>query len=562
MTHNLHPLCARAALCLLALSVPLRIPVAARQAAAPKKNETRKKTGTQKKSQAAGMPGGQDRQQGRHSEAGSQKQQAAQGGQQAQQLMPSLLIRWQGRPGVNRYRLQVARDERFEDIVFDGAVEGRQYVVRELPAGNYFWRVAAAAAETSAAYTRPERVSVRDSNAKVEVANVLMPADAGGWRTATGEVVGVVSAQLRSGPVVDFVGVGADGRVSAVDGASGISLWTARFNPVAPRGAVAVQRSENFTPLVVQARPNETSVVVATDGGVRALRGETGREMWRAKLEGRAASGVVTDLDADGNPEVVVLTSDPEKLYVLDGGTGRVLANQKVDGEASGAPYPLVSGGTRGVVLGLTKGRVEIRGADGAVVKDLKLEGRITTPPLIVKRGEMPILVIGTDAGMWAMSIPDLKLLGAIKADDDSLRGTLSTADLDGDGATEIVMVTKRGRVALVSTTDGNVRWYAEGATDAASATFADVNADGVLDVIVPGGNAFALGFSGRDGSLVMKIEEGGRAGEKKADGALRSLVVAPTVGGGAMLVGSDPERVGLRAVELPKGSIRAASNF
>ena len=87
----------------------------------------------------------------------------------------------------------------------------------------------------------------------------------------------------------------------------------------------------------------------------------------------------------------------------------------------------------------------------------------------------------------------------------------LVSGDLDalisGDGTSEIIMVTKKGRVALVSTIDGNVRWYSEGAPDAASATFADLNADGILDVIVPGGAAFAIGLSGRDGTLIWNID-------------------------------------------------------
>ena len=52
---------------------------------------------------------------------------------QATKLPPSILVRWQGKPGVSRYRLQLATDEKFEDVVFDQAVEGRQYVVRDLP---------------------------------------------------------------------------------------------------------------------------------------------------------------------------------------------------------------------------------------------------------------------------------------------------------------------------------------------------------------------------------------------------------------------------------------------
>jgi outer membrane protein assembly factor BamB len=476
----------------------------------------------------------------------------------AQQLPPSILVRWQGRPGVNRYRLQLATDEKFEDIVFDQAVEGRQYVVKGLPPGNYFWRVAAAAAETSISYTRPERVTLSEAATGVEVASVVMPTDTtAGWRTATGEVARLVPASLRAGGVMDFVGVSPDGRVFAVDGASGISLWTVRFNPSATNAATNEVKRVSFSPLIVTSSQGP-SVVVATVGGVRALRGETGRELWRASLSGLASSGVVTDFNGDGSAEVVVVTKDPERFYVLDGGTGRVLADQKLEGETVGAPYPLEAAGKRGVLVSFKKGRVEFRGADGAVVGEAKVEdGDVTTAPLVVARGQMTFMVVGTDNGLWAFSLPDLKVLGVIKADDDSIRGVLSAVDVDGDGAPEVVMVTKRGRVALVSTTDGNVRWYAEGATNADSVAFADVNGDGVLDVIVPGGDSFALGFSGRDGSPVMKVEDGGSraaAAAQKSSAETRPLVAAQSLGS-TMLVGGDTARMGLRALELPKNS-------
>jgi hypothetical protein len=144
-------------------------------------------------------------------------------------------------------------------------------------------------------------------------------------------------------------------------------------------------------------------------------------------------------------------------------------------------------------------------------------------------------------------------VLGVIKADDDSIRGALSASDVDGDGAPEVVMVTKRGRVALVNTTDGNVRWSMEGVPTAEAAAFADVNGDGVLDVIVPGGgDSFALAFSGRDGSLVMKVDEG-RSASQKVSTETRPLVAAQSMGA-TMLVGGDTARMGIRALELPKG--------
>jgi hypothetical protein len=517
---------------------------------AQKRNAPQKKSGAQKKTPEAQKP---DAPKTQVTTTHADGQTPA-----AHQLEPSILVRWQGRPGINRYRLQLATDEKFEDVVFDQAVEGRQYVVKGLPPGDYFWRVAAAAVETSISYSKPERVTLSGSAKGVEVASVVLPANyAAGWRTATGEVARLVPASLRTGGVTDFVGVASDGRVFAVDGASGISLWTARFNPNATAAGTAPTadaKSVAFAPLVIpsQAGPG---VVVATAGGVRALRGETGREVWRASLQGRASGGVVTDSNGDGSADVVIVTQDPERYYVLDGGTGRVLADHKLEGEAVGAPYPINAGGASGVLVSLKKGRVELRGADGESKGEAKVEGDVTTAPLVVSRGQMTFMVVGTDNGLWAFSLPDLKVLGVIKADDDSIRGALSASDVDGDGAPEVVMVTKRGRVALVNTTDGNVRWSTEGVSSAEAAAFADVNGDGVLDVIVPGGDAFALGFSGRDGSLVMKVEDG-----RAASGAAtqtRPLVAAQSMGS-MMLVGGDLARMGIRALELPKGAASA----
>jgi hypothetical protein len=551
MTHELKFL--QRPLGLLALAACLFASMAvARKTTAQKKSGAPKKTESQKKSTDKVKPGKTLLPESRKLPKMSKPV--------ATQMPPSILVRWQGKPGVNRYRLQLARDDGFEDIVFDQAVEGHQYVVKGLVPGNYFWHVAPAAAETSNAYSRTERVTLGVEE-KVEVASVIMPADASGWRTATGEVLRLSAANLRTGGVVDFVGVGADGRVFAIDGASGISLWTVRFNST-PGGPASDGKPVTFTPLVMGDAQRGVSVIVATQNGVRALRGDTGREIWRANLEGRAASGVLTDLDGDGSLDVAVVTEDAERFYVLNSSSGRTLSSQKLGSEVAGAPYPFETGGRRGVLLGLKNGRIEFRGADAAVISESKLDGDVTTAPLVAMRGQMPFLVVGSDNGLWAFSVPELKALGAIKADDDAVRGTLAAADVDGDGSSEIVMLTKRGRVALVSTVDGNVRWFAEGANEAAAAAFADVNGDGVLDVIVAGsGSIFALGFSGTDGTLVMKVVEGGKPiAEPKAGSALRTLVVTPSLSGGGMLVGGDPARMGLRAVELPKGSVRTAS--
>src|SRR5438045_6042310 len=48
-------------------------------------------------------------------------------------------LRWGARPGIFRYRLQLASDREFTDIVFDRVVSGNEYEVSDLPPGRYFW---------------------------------------------------------------------------------------------------------------------------------------------------------------------------------------------------------------------------------------------------------------------------------------------------------------------------------------------------------------------------------------------------------------------------------------
>ena len=51
-------------------------------------------------------------------------------------------IQWDKQADVSTYRLQIAADEKFRDVFFDGQVTGERYVANDLPPGSYFWRVA------------------------------------------------------------------------------------------------------------------------------------------------------------------------------------------------------------------------------------------------------------------------------------------------------------------------------------------------------------------------------------------------------------------------------------
>ena len=62
----------------------------------------------------------------------------------ARQIAFPVTIHWKRQKGVSRYRLQIAADAKFQNVFFDRPVIGDRYVVSELPAGYYYWRVASA----------------------------------------------------------------------------------------------------------------------------------------------------------------------------------------------------------------------------------------------------------------------------------------------------------------------------------------------------------------------------------------------------------------------------------
>lgn len=497
---------------------------------------------------------------------------AQSGTPQARQVGPPIRINWKAQPGVRRYRLQIARDQQFTDIVFDRIVYGVEYTANDLPNGKYYWRIAPAPEETGQ-YSQATPLQVSDGSASGTQTSVpvdrqpnsdraVMASDTTGWRTATGNVSQPIAAILRNGANPDLVGVNEEGMVYALDSTNGVALWTARFRPRARRGEPTGNGGAlPFTPVLVPTSRGTSNVLVAFEGGVRALEGGTGRELWKATVPGRAASGVAADLDGNGKAEVFIVSDGTQTLTVLDGETGKMAAQSNLDAKAVGAPSLYRTQSIRGVVLAFDGGQIEVRGGNAERVLSIKLDAVMTTPPLFVQAGSGAMVLVGTERGLIALNAGDLKPIWRVATDEDAPRGALATTDLDGDRIPDVVMVTKRGRTVAVNTVNGKIIWYSTGATDAGAATFADLDGDGVQDVIVAAGPAFAAGFSGKSGEMIWKAEDESRrtstgAGSQAA--TVRALVTAP-VGTGSVgyLIGSDSSRTGLRAVSLRGGQPR-----
>ena len=381
--------------------------------------------------------------------------------------------------------------------------------------------------------------------------------DNGGWRTVTGNIAYPVAAHLRSTSTYDLVGVNSNGSVYALDGTNGSALWTTRFRLNANLPEPPTGTAFSFNPVVFRAANGLANVVVAYDGGVRALEGASGAELWRTSLPAGALSG--TAAEGSANPTIFIVSGSGQEFLLLNGDTGAIVGRSALLARPFGAPIAFVNKNAVNLVIVFDGGFVELRNMKGELVRSVKLANP-TTPPVFVVGPRGGLVLVGTLDGLMALDAGDLHSVGRVAIEDDWPRGKLSVDDLDGDGAPEVVMITNRARVIAMNTTDGKIRWEADGATDAASAAFADLNGDGTLDVLVAAWPAFAVAFSGSDGSLIWRADEEMNPAARMPFGSGRSLVTAPVAGGSnAIVAGTDSYRKGFRAVGLPRGAIRVA---
>ena len=68
-------------------------------------------------------------------------------------------IQWNKQRGITKYRLQIAEDEKFSSIFYDGPVDGERYLVTGLAPGYYYWRIAPVGSRT-VTFLKPVRFFV------------------------------------------------------------------------------------------------------------------------------------------------------------------------------------------------------------------------------------------------------------------------------------------------------------------------------------------------------------------------------------------------------------------
>ncbi|HKP35810.1 MAG TPA: PQQ-binding-like beta-propeller repeat protein [Pyrinomonadaceae bacterium] len=460
---------------------------------------------------------------------------------QTTQNPTTVTVRWGARPGVTRYRLQLASDSAFADIVFDRVVSGHEYRISDLTPGKYFWRVAALGSRRGD-FSSAGVIEVRNGSAndalptappKNPTTNAIVAG--AGWYAAIGNVSDPILVSLRSPNMIDVIAVTAEGRVFALDGLNGVALWSTRKpnGSGTPTAAVAVRN-----------RSGLDDVLVLSANMAMMLSGKTGREIWRSTLPGPAGSAVAV------NSKIYVLDNSLQKLFVLDGSDGRLIARLQLPRRAAGPPAVLDTE----VMIALDDGRLQVVDQAGKVTRSADAGSPATTAPVFVRTARGGLILIGTKSGLTALNAADLRPLGRIALKDETPRAGLTVRDLDADGIAEVIMFTDRGRVVVIKSDDGKVVWEAD-ARQAASVAFADLNNDRVLDLLMAGREGFAFALSGRDGAFLWEESLGSVIAANHAPAAgQRSAQVAPSRSG-VLLIAGDPVRGGLRAIEFNKGT-------
>lgn len=470
-------------------------------------------------------------------------------------------LRWAPRPGVFRYRLQLASDRGFRDIVFDRVVNGHEYRIDDLPPGAYFWRIAPLTnklgefssatpievkqAESAAAKRQGPDVSGGEQTRQRTSSSKLV-APRGGWRAAVGEISQPVPGHLRSRERFEVVGINGDGVILALDANSGVAVWSRRLQRT---GRIRPRPGEGKV-FLVRSRSGLDSVIALSGASVFRIEGDTGRELWRIDLPAVAYNGAA--LNDSRVPEIFLVDNSLQRLFVLDGNDGKLLAQHRLSHRVVGAPVSFDDQGAGRILLAFDNGDVEVRGHGGVLERSGNAGSPVTTSPLFVSGPRANLVLVGTRSGLTALNADDLRPLGRVAINGDAPRGNLFAADLDRDGSFEVIMITERGRIVAVNAVDGKTRWESAGGIEGEPAAFADVNSDGVLDVLVAGGQTFALALSGSDGTLVWKDDEPPTAVANHAGSiASRSIVAIPSASG-TLVIAADPARTGLRAIEFP----------
>jgi outer membrane protein assembly factor BamB len=299
--------------------------------------------------------------------------------------------------------------------------------------------------------------------------------------------------------------------VCALDGESGDTIWTRTLG------------SSNEAPpcLGDVDADGRLEVVTATfDGHVYALRGSSGSILWTYSAPDIGPTALcLNDVDGDGRLEVVFSTGTSSAVYALNAGDGSLLWRHPIPGglyASAPAVADVNADGEPEVVVGSMDYNLYIlEGTDGSVADTFASGGEIWYSPTIGDvnaDGRKDIVFSATD-----------NLMYAVDGGRDSLhwscpsggldRPWFALGDVDGDGRPEVVSVLG-GYARALNGEDGSTEWSFPALVAWSAPVIADVNGDGALEVVFGDDDCSVCALRGSDGTLLWSFPIDGYASE------------------------------------------------
>jgi len=258
------------------------------------------------------------------------------------------------------------------------------------------------------------------------------------------------------------------------------------------------------------------------DEHVYALNADDGTLLWKYFTDGcNDASPVISDVDLDGELEVVIASSSPYEVYCFDGTTGDVEWSTSTGYpnciDSPPAVADVDNDNKPEVILGAWYGWVFcLNGEDGSICWQTNLgsDSYFQAGPNILDldgNGQLDIVIAqyAGDCRIYALKGDDASVLWYSDLPQDYMYHGGSFADIDEDGLPEIVIGCYDNNVYVLNGEDGSLVWDYYAPNYIASPTsIADLNNDGHLEIVFTSYNI--LGVLSYTGSLLWSYSTGG----------------------------------------------------
>lgn len=241
-----------------------------------------------------------------------------------------------------------------------------------------------------------------------------------------------------------------------------------------------------------------------------ALTADQGIERWHRSIPPAdcwihsVATLRLADVNGDGTPEVISPTTE-DMVYALAPLSGHVELSHPLAsyGYSEAAVGHLTNGSAEQIAVVDAKGTTFVIYPNGTTAWRRRVDSYVWATPAIddfAGNGRNQ-LAVGYGKGIVTVYRGDGSIRWNRTLPDDGSLTWMTTADLNGDGATDVIPATDAGVVYALSGRDGHVLWSRDLGAYAAVTAVGDGNGDGVPEVYATARDGKLRALSGRDGT-------------------------------------------------------------